>query len=223
MRAIAVNLFYKHFSLKMKSIKSIVFIMLVACVLQACHNKARNYNNITDSSTAGQDTVADDDSATDDASAPDTTAKLNLTVDKDDSQFAVVAANGGMTEIALGKLAIQKGKSKKIKNFGVMAVKEDGKITDKLIALIKSKNISLPMSPDPVDQKTIEDMSAKSGSDFDKAYINFMIKDHERGIKLFTDESKKLQDPDLKAFAIKTLPVIEKHLDDINAIYDSMQ
>ena len=200
-----------------------MFVMLAACTLQACHNKAKNYNNTTDSSNAKNDTTADNDSTDDnDATDTTTTAKLNLTVDKDDSQFAVEAANGGMTEIALGKLAIQKGKSKKVKNFGVMAVKEDGKITDKLIALIKSKNISLPMAPDPVGQKTIEDMSAKSGSDFDRAYISFMIKDHERGIKLFTDESKKLQDPDLKTFAIKTLPVIAKHLDDINAIHDSM-
>lgn len=78
------------------------------------------------------------------------------------------------------------------------------------------------MAPDPAQQKMIEDLSQKSGSDFDKAYIKCMINDHEEDVKTFAKESKKIQDPELKNFAIKILPVLEKHLDDINAIHDSM-
>jgi putative membrane protein len=80
----------------------------------------------------------------------------------------------------------------------------------------------MPMAPDPKQQKMIQDLSQKSGSDFDKAYINYMVDDHKEDVKTFTDQSKKIQDPDLKAFAIKTLPVLQKHLDAINAIHDSM-
>jgi putative membrane protein len=145
-----------------------------------------------------------------------------LLVDKEDSQFAVDAINKCLSEIALGKLAIQKGKSKKVKNFGTMMVKDHGKANDKLMAIIKAKKIALVITQDPAQQKMIQDLSQKSGGDFDKAYIKAMIDDHQDDVRIFTDKTKRLQDPDLKNFAIKTLPVLQKHLDAINAIHDSM-
>ncbi|WP_183576289.1 DUF4142 domain-containing protein [Mucilaginibacter sp. X5P1] len=200
----------------MKGLRTIILVLFTACALQACKHVAKNYNSANaDSATVEEDTSDDDASA-------DTSTTLNLGVDKEDSQFAVEAINGGMTEVALGKLAIQRGKSKKVKNFGTMMVKDHSKANDKLMALIKAKKIDLPMTPDPAQQRMIQDLSQKSGSDFDKAYIKAMIDDHKEDVKIFTEESKKLQDPDLKAFAIKTLPVLQKHLDDINAIHDSM-
>jgi len=90
------------------------------------------------------------------------------------------------------------------------------------MALIKAKKIALPSTPDTLQQKMIQDLSQKSGNDFDKAYIKAMIEDHQGDVTIFTEKTKKLQDPDLKAFAIKTLPVLQKHLDAINAIHDSM-
>jgi len=200
----------------MKGLRAIIIVLSAVCVLQACNHVAKNYNAGKADST--NDTLQDDAADT----STDTASTINLVVDKEDSQFAIAAANGSMTEITLGKLAIQKGKSKKIKNFGTMMVKDHGKINNKLMALIKSKKIALPMPPDPEQQKMIADLSQKSGSDFDKAYIKAMIDDHQEDVKTFTDESKKIQDPDLKAFAIKTLPVMQKHLDAINAIHDSM-
>ncbi|SDT58951.1 putative membrane protein [Mucilaginibacter mallensis] len=200
----------------MKGLRIIILVLFTVCALQACNHVAKNYNSKSaDSATVEEDTSDDDASA-------DTSTTLNLAVDKEDSQFAVEAINGGMTEVALGKLAIQKGKSKKVKNFGTMMVKDHSKANDKLTALIKSKKIDLPMTPDPAQQKMIQDLSRKSESDFDKAYIKAMIDDHQEDVKTFAEEAKKLQDPDLKAFAIKTLPVLQKHLDDINAIHDSM-
>jgi len=181
-------------------------------VIMACNNKAKNYNKMADS--ANIDSVS---------TAQDTSTTINLAVDKDDSQFAIEAASGGLTEVALGKLAIQKGSSKKVKNFGTMMVKDHSKANDKLMVLIKAKNITLPVIPNAKDQSIIDSLSKKSGKDFDKAYINDMIVDHQNDVKLFTAESKQLQDPDLKNFAKKNLPVLQNHLDAINAIHDSMR
>ena len=201
----------------MKGLRNILLVLFTACALQACNHVAKNYNSASADSAKVEEDTSDDD----DASA-DTSTTLSLAVDKEDSQFAVEAINGGTTEVTLGKLAIQKGKSKKVKNFGTMMVKDHSKANEKLMALIKSKKIVLPISPNPAEQKMIADLSQKSGSDFDKAYIKAMIADHEEDVKTFTDQTKKLQDPDLKNFAVKTLPVLQKHLDAINAIHDSM-
>jgi putative membrane protein len=199
----------------MKGLRAIILVLFTSCALQACNHTAKNYN----STSAGTDTTTED---TSDDESTDTATTINLAVDNEDTQFAIEAINGGMTEVTLGKLAIQKGKSKKVKNFGVMMVKDHSKANGKLMAIIKSKKIVMPMAPDPKQQKMIQDLSQKSGSDFDKAYINYMVDDHKEDVKIFTDQSKKIQDPDLKAFAIKTLPALQKHLDAINAIHDSM-
>jgi putative membrane protein len=201
----------------MKGLRGIVLVLFTTCALQACNHVAKNYNSTSPDSPKVEEDTSDDDDA-----SSDTSTTLNLAVDKEDSQFAVEAINGGTTEVTLGKLAIQRGKSKKVKNFGTMMVKDHSKANDKLMVLIKSKKIALPMTPDPAQQKMIQDLSQKSGSEFDKAYIKAMIDDHQEDVKTFTEETKKLQDPDLKNFAIKTLPILQKHLDAINAIHDSM-
>jgi len=201
----------------MKSLRTIIVVLFTVCALQACHHAAKNYNSTSPDSPKVEEDTSDDDDA-----SSDTSTTLNLAVDKEDSQFAVDAVNKCVAEITLGKLAIQKGKSKMVKNFGTMMVKDHGKANDKLMALIKAKKIALPATPDTLQQKMIQNLSQKSGNDFDKAYIKAMIEDHQDDVKIFTEKTKKLQDPDLKAFAIKTLPVLQKHLDAINAIHDSM-
>ncbi len=66
-------------------------------------------------------------------------------------------------------------------------------------------------------------MAKKSGKAFDKAYVNQMVDDHKKAVKLFEDASQNCKDPDLKAFAAKTLPTLKMHLDSINAIHDQMK
>lgn len=190
----------------MRDLRVIIIVLLAACCLSACHHSLPQLS-------------ADDDSVT---ASTDTSSTLNLAVDKSDSDFAVDAANSNCTEIELGELAIKNGKSKKVKNFGVMMIKDRGKANDKLMILSKEKNLNLSTTPNAESQKVIAGLSEKNGDEFDKAYISIMISDHEEDVKKFADATNRLQEPDLKNFAIKTLPVLQKHLDAINAIHDSM-
>lgn len=192
----------------MRKLRAIILVLLAACVLQACqHSATLTGTDNTDSSVAGQDTAS----------------KLNLAVDKEDSDFAVEAATGNAAEVEMGKLAVKNGKSKKVKNFGLMMIKDHGKANAKLMVLSKSKNLNLPTAPNAEGQKMIADLATKTGNEFDKAYISSMIADHADDVKKFTDATKAIQDPDLKKYAIKILPVLQKHLDAVNAIHDSME
>ncbi len=104
-----------------------------------------------------------------------------------------------------------------------MMVNDHTKAGDELAALAKTKNISLPLAPDADAKKAADDLAAKSGKDFDKAYINAMLDGHKKAVKLFEDASQNCKDPDLKAFATKTLPTLKMHLDSVQAIHDSMK
>ena len=209
---------YKECPLAMKNFRTVLFILSVALATQACNHSAKTGNNDADNDSATSDTIVSPTEA-----APDTTAPaINLIVDEEDSLFAAKAAAGNLAEIEMGNLAIKNGKSKRVKNFGLMMVKDHGKANTKLMAMATAKKLTLPTEPAADEQKMLAELAKKSGNDFDKAYVNMMIEDHKNDVNDFTTASTKIQDPDIKAYAKKTLPVLQKHLDAINAIHDSM-
>lgn len=196
----------------MKKLNLIIASACAAFMMQACHNSA---NSGSTDSTATKTDVTKTDTTT-------ATAKTVAAPDTGDAKFATEAASGGMTEVILGKLAAQKGVSSKVKDFGNMMVTDHSKANDQLIALAKTKNITLPTAPNSDDQKTIDELSKKSGSDFDKAYVDNMVADHKKDIKGFQNASQNCKDADIKAFATNTLPTLQKHLDAITAIKKGM-
>jgi putative membrane protein len=64
----------------------------------------------------------------------------------------------------------------------------------------------------------INNLSKKSGKDFDKSYIKAMTEDHKKDIKLFEDAEKSLKDSTLKQFASDKLPTLRKHLSHVEGI-----
>ena len=185
------------------------------CLFMACGSGTSNTDSvdsaedINDSVLADSNSMMDSDSGGTIAGGP---------VSEEDAEWAVEAANGGMTEVELGKLAQEKATDERVKNFGAMMVAEHGKAGDKLKQIAAAKNITLPAGPGDEAKKDMEDLNKKSGKDFDKAYINLMIDDHKKDVDKFKKGSTDLKDADLKNFAAETLPVVQMHLDSIQAI-----
>jgi len=201
----------------MKHSRTVLFILLAAVGLQACRHAAN-----TDS-TDNNDTSTTDTAISNPAAPPDTTGpKMNLVVDQEDSLFLMKAAADNLAEIELGNLAIKNAKGKRVKNFGWLMAKDHGKANEKLMAIAAEKKLTLPANADSTQQQIITRLGRKQGGDFDRAYISAMMDDHNRDVKEFTDAATKTQDPDIKIYAKKQLPVVQKHLDAINAIHDSM-
>jgi putative membrane protein len=141
-----------------------------------------------------------------------TTAGAPTTISKEDTDFATAAAQGNIAEISGGAAAAQKGTSPDVKAFGNRMVTDHGKALDELKQLATTKGITLPTDVN-ADQKAEADKLAKlSGKAFDKEYADAMVKDHEADAAEFEKASKNAQDPDLKAWAAKMLPVIQDHL-----------
>lgn len=132
---------------------------------------------------------------------------------KDDAKFVVTAANGGMLEVTLGKLAKQKASSAAVKEFGAMMVTDHSKANDELKALAGSKVITIPAILSNDKQKDVDDISKLSGAEFDKKYIDYMVKDHKEDIDEFKKEAEDGKDTEIKAFASKHVPILQHHLE----------
>jgi putative membrane protein len=131
---------------------------------------------------------------------------------EDDAKYAVEAANGGMLEVELGKLAQNKAISPEVAKFANMMVADHTKANNELKTLAASKKISLPATLGDKFQKDYDDFSKMKREEFDKAYTDYMVKDHKEDIEEFKKEASDGKDPDLKAFASKHVPILEHHL-----------
>ncbi len=146
----------------------------------------------------------------------------NLMIDQQTKDFTADAATGGMMEVELGKIAEQNAQSKSVKDFGEMMVEDHTKVNDNLKNIASQKNIDLPASVTDNQRKDIDKLSKKTGSNFDKAYVDMMVEDHKKDIDAFKKAEGNISDNDIKNFIINTLPILQKHLDSIQAIKSKM-
>ena len=133
------------------------------------------------------------------------------------------AAIGGMAEVELGRLASQKAKDAEVKKFAQMMVTDHSKANDELKSLAQKTGITLPTKLDSSHQADVDELQSESPADFDKEYVEMMVEDHEKDVAEFQKQADSATDPDAKAFAAKTLPVLKKHLDAIKAIQAKMK
>lgn len=192
----------------MKRLNLILIMAMAVTIFQACKgNKGAGTTDSTSVTTTKTDTtkiVLTD------------TGKTNL--DSTDVTFANKAAVGGMAEVTLGKLALQKTADPQIKDFANMMVTDHSKANDELMGIAKTKHITLPTSVDAEHQEKIDDLSSKTGVDFNKAYVNAMVDGHKSTLTLMRNEAKNGKDIDLKKFADKTTVIVQMHTEMITRI-----
>ena len=135
-----------------------------------------------------------------------------------DQNFVKKAAQGGMAEVELGKLATQKASSDDVKKFGQRMVDDHSKANDQLKQIAGNKGVSLPTDLDAKDQALKDRLSKLDGEQFDRAYMKNMVHDHTKDVSEFRKESTSAKDSDLKSFASQTLPTLEDHLKQAKSI-----
>jgi putative membrane protein len=86
-----------------------------------------------------------------------------------DAHFAKAAAQGGMAEIQLGKLAADRGSNAMVKAFGERMVTQHGAAGDQLKAAAEQAHMALPTAVSSKEEQTYDRLARLHGSDFDRA------------------------------------------------------
>ena len=118
-----------------------------------------------------------------------------------DREFIEKAAAGGAAEVEGGKVAEQRAASDKVKQFGARMVQDHGKANEELKQIASGKGLQLPSAPEAHHQQELARMYKLSGAEFDKAYMDHMVKDHRKDVAEFRKQASSGKDPDIKAFA----------------------
>jgi putative membrane protein len=129
-----------------------------------------------------------------------------------DKMFLRKAAAGGLTEVQLGQLAVQKAGSDDVKAFGQKMVDDHTKLNSELAPIADSMGVRLPKSMNKEDQAEYDKLNGLSGNDFDTEYLSFMIRDHHKALRQFRNEAASTSDPTLRDAVTKGEEVIHEHM-----------
>jgi len=129
-----------------------------------------------------------------------------------DREFAMKAASGGLAEVQAAQLAEQRATTPQLKQLAQRMTPVHTAANTELQQIAKQTNINLSSQPTGKDAAEEQKLRGLNGAAFDQAYAQGQLQDHRETVELFQKEASSGQDPALKAFAQKTLPIMQQHL-----------
>lgn len=139
---------------------------------------------------------------------------------KPESEFVLTAADGGMLEVRLGELALQKALSPDVKLFAQSMVTDHGKANEELKILAEKSNFSIPSVLSSTSQEKYDEIAKKDGEDFDRAYAEAMVADHKETIEKFYVQTDNGRSSEISEWARAKVSVLEHHLTMAEKMYD---
>jgi putative membrane protein len=143
---------------------------------------------------------------------PEVDATPNGQTSIPDRIFVKNALEGGMAEVQLGQLALQKSTNDEVKQFAQKMVDDHTKMGDQMKTVAQQIGVKIPDGPSKKDKETIAKLQALNGDDFDKAYMKDMVKDHKADLNDFKMEASGGSNPAVKDAASQGSQVISQHL-----------
>ncbi len=123
-----------------------------------------------------------------------------------DRAFLEKAAKSGLKEVSVSESVMDRLSNPELKSFAQTMITDHSRANDELMALAARKGVTLPAKNMKWDEKW-----SKKNKDLGEDYIETMVSDHKDAVKLF-EKAAKSEDPDIAAFAQKTLPTLQQHL-----------
>jgi putative membrane protein len=124
--------------------------------------------------------------------------------------FVEQAVQTSLTEIEASMVALTKSKDPGVRSFAQRMVRDHGKSKSELASLASEIGIDAPTRLDAEHQAMLDDMTAKSGAEFDRSYSEHMSTGHHKAVALF-EAATNSPDAALSGFAKKTLPTLREH------------
>jgi len=191
--------------------KSIVMLLAIATVV-ACNKKETTAADHSGDHTEMSASTDSSMTMNSDSTASSGTTSEAAPISDLDKKFADVAAKGGMMEVMAGELAVKNATNPTVKSLADMMVKDHTKANNELKQWALANSYTLPANLDVEQQKKYDELKAKKGAEFDRAYTDQMVIDHKKTIADFKKESAEGSEASLKSFADKKIPALEHHL-----------
>lgn len=137
-----------------------------------------------------------------------------------DRRFVTKAADNSQAELQIAQLAAQRATNPEVKSFAKMLVDDHTKANSELMSIASQKSVKVDM--DDSKDRTYNRLNKKSGSEFDQEFVEHMIDEHEKDIKMFEKASSDAKDPQVRSFASKQVSSLRQHLQQAQSLRQTL-
>ena len=174
----------------------------------ACGERAGQPETETTGTAQAESQTSDSASATTTGETGGTSSDMT----PDDKEFVTKAGMGGLAEVQMGNLALQKASSADVKSFAQRMVTDHSKANAELAQFATTKGLALATELAGDHKSAMDHLTSLSGAEFDKAYMHHMVPDHQKDVAEFERAAGGAADAEVKAWAGKVLPTLREHL-----------
>jgi len=128
-----------------------------------------------------------------------------------DKTFVKDSLEGDLAEVNFAKLALQKSQDKNVRAFATKMIHDHEMLITDMKPVAKELGVRVPSSAPLSAHAKYMELKTKSGTDFDRAYVEAMVKDHHDDLQEFLNEENKATNPQLKAAVQSGESVIREH------------
>jgi putative membrane protein len=180
----------------------LLLFLFIAC-------KSETTDGLPNTETTG--TSQSPSTATSDPTTTGATGGTSSPVTPVDKEWVTTAGMAGLAEVQMANLALQNAQNAEVKAFAQRMVTDHTKSNEELQQLVSAKGLALPAQLDGEHKAAVDHLTGLTGAEFDKAYMQHMVADHDTAVAHFTTGSTSAEDADIKGFAAKSLPVLQEH------------
>lgn len=133
-------------------------------------------------------------------------------------EFVNNAASGGLFEVQSSELALERSQTPAVQEFAQMMINDHTKANEELKTIAEGKGLTVPTEIAGPPAQHMEAVQAAEGDNFDQVYMQHQAQAHQETIAMFQAQAQNGEDPDLQAFAEKTLPTLNAHAEQIQGM-----
>ncbi len=138
-------------------------------------------------------------------------------------EFAAMASSGNMFEIQSSELAVNQAEAQEVKDFAQHMIEDHTAAGERFMQVLEEAGVAAPpMELAEHHQMMLDQLTPLQGAEFDTQYVTAQVAAHEEAVALYTAYSQNGDNEALQAFATETLPTLQEHLEEAQALHESM-
>ena len=144
-------------------------------------------------------------------------------ITEDTQEFLTSAASSSLLEVRLAQIALQEAQSQEVIEYAKMIENDHRKMNERLINLSQQKNFNLPETIKDEHEEKVEDLTEKTGQEFEKEYMNMQVDLHQKDIEKFQEMKGNVQDPAVSQWIDNSLSALRAHKEQAQIVLEKIQ
>lgn len=133
-------------------------------------------------------------------------------INDQDRKFIEEAASAGLAEVQAGHLAMQRGETTAVREFGRWMATDHTEMGEMLAHQAERAGLMAPSQMNAKDRDNLEQLKRYTGAEFDHRYLMDQVDAHKQAMELFKQEAQSGQSPPLRWFAHHMEAMLTEHL-----------